>query len=83
MTKIERRLKTMNKSLVSKQFYSAMALVLGFSLLTACSDSGDSSISINSPANEEVDPNVVNIAAGDGFQTRLLEALIGAQPGLP
>jgi parallel beta-helix repeat protein len=27
------------------------------------------------------DPNVISVAAGDNFQTRLLEALISAQPG--
>ena len=61
----------------------ASALLLGLGLLGACSGGGGNS----SPAPEEslpqveTDPNLVVIEAGEGFQTRLLEALIGAQPG--
>jgi len=57
-----------------------MALVAGLALLAACSDGGNNAAPVvleNPPA----DPNVVAVPAGEGFQTRLMEALIKAQPG--
>ncbi|MEP5567626.1 MAG: SO2930 family diheme c-type cytochrome [Halioglobus sp.] len=71
-----------------KQITYSLALALGISLLAACGGGGGSS----SPApqedapvveqpEEDVDPNLIAIEAGDDFQTRVMEALIEAQPG--
>lgn len=62
------------------------ALLLGLSLLAACGGGGGSSprtpeAPVTEPPVEEVDPNLVQIESGEGFQTRLMEALIGAQEG--
>lgn len=60
-------------------------VLLGFSLLAACSDGGSSSRPVAQPEVEQpaepVNPNLIVIEAGEGFQTRLIEALIGAEPG--
>ena len=61
----------------------ALLLLAGLSLVTACSDGGGGGSVGQAAAPEDpaTDPNVVAIAAGDDFQTRLMEALIQAQPG--
>jgi parallel beta-helix repeat protein len=68
-----------------KQISQFLALALGLSLLVACGGGGGSSTPKQEPIADqpevEVDPNLVLIEAGDDFQTRLMEALIGAQPG--
>ncbi|QFU74386.1 hypothetical protein EY643_01255 [Halioglobus maricola] len=70
-----------------KHTFNLLALLLGMSLLAACGGGGGSS---SRPAEtppaaeqpeEEVDPNLIVIEAGDDFQTRLMEAMIEAQPG--
>ncbi|MCB1703935.1 MAG: right-handed parallel beta-helix repeat-containing protein [Halioglobus sp.] len=78
----------MNTSEVVALSLRSIALVAGFSMLIACSNgSNNASGPATTPqdddtvAVEPVDPNVVEVPAGDGFQTRLLEALINAQPG--
>ncbi len=64
--------------------------LLGFSWLIACSGGNNSNNAGTSVVPQEddqvvveepVDPNVVPVAAGEGFQTRLMEALINARPG--
>lgn len=72
----------MNTPAVVKYVTRAIALVAGLSLLFACSDGGNNNFSDLPTGGESVqDPNVITVAAGDDFQTRLLEALIKAQPG--
>ena len=51
---------------------AALAAITGGSGLSGAAGSGDGGDS---------DGNIVRIEAGEGFQSRLLEALIGAQPG--
>lgn len=70
-----------------KQTSQLLALLLGLSLLAACGGGGGSSSSpqeeppaIEQPE-EEVDPNLVIIEPGEDFQSRLMEAMIEAQPG--
>lgn len=65
-----------------------IGLWLGLSLLAACggSSSGSSPATqqpdeVAPPPVEETDPNLVVIEPGEGFQRRLMEALIGAQEG--
>jgi len=72
----------MNKCLTIVQRITALALLLGLTVIVACSDgnSGGSGASIQS-GGDPVDPNVVLVAPGDDFQTRLLEAMISAHPG--
>ncbi len=65
---------------------AALVMLMGLALLSACSDGGSrSSQQLEQPDTEQpetpVDPNLVTITGGDGFQTRLIEALIGARPG--
>ena len=66
---------------------TALSLVLALGLLSACSDGGSSGSrqAVEQPEVEQpeqpIDPNLVIIEAGDDFQTRLMEAIIGAQPG--
>jgi parallel beta-helix repeat protein len=74
----------MNTAVVTKCFSRLLALllVLSFSWLLACSSSNNNSSAPEVPPQEEViDPNVVQIVAGEGFQTRLIEAMINASPG--
>jgi parallel beta-helix repeat protein len=73
----------MNTSEVVTVAFRSLALLVGFSLMLACSDGGNDSVLVKAPDEEVVvvDPNVVTIAAGEGFQTRLMEALINARPG--
>jgi parallel beta-helix repeat protein len=74
----------MNTSAVVNTFFRSISLTLGLSLLIACSDGGGnsgSSLSQSGGDSVVLDPNVVPVTAGDNFQTRLLEALINAQPG--
>jgi len=66
-----------------KSFFNASAALFGaLALLAACSGGGNGN---NSPAEtpivDDTDPNLIQISAGDGFQTRLMEALINAEPG--
>lgn len=70
-----------------KQTSQLLALLLGLSLLAACGGGGGSSSSpqeeppaIEQPE-EEIDPNLVIIEPGEDFQSRLMEAMIEAQPG--
>jgi len=65
---------------------TSATLIVALSLLAACS--GGNSNNASSPVEVttalpagEVDPNLITVQAGDNFQTRLLEALIEAQPG--
>jgi parallel beta-helix repeat protein len=74
------------QSSVSKLLVRTSALLAAFSLLYACSGDGGSSkkaseeVVVEVPE-EVVDPNLIKIEAGDGFQTRLMEALISAESG--
>jgi len=72
----------MNKCLTIVQRITALALLLGLTVIVACSDGngGGNGASIQS-GGDPVDPNVVRVAPGDDFQTRLLEAMISAHPG--
>ncbi|MEZ5573914.1 MAG: SO2930 family diheme c-type cytochrome [Halioglobus sp.] len=73
----------MNNSLLVNTLTRSLAIFLGLVLLNACSDSNDNGGSVSQSVGNEVvlDPNLVTIAAGEGFQTRLMEALIQAKPG--
>tara|TARA_R110002110_G_scaffold415748_1_gene654822 strand:+ start:54307 stop:56682 length:2376 start_codon:yes stop_codon:yes gene_type:complete len=55
--------------------------IVGFSLvaLSGCSDGGDNNAS--AVVEPPTDPNVIQIADSDNFQTDLLEAMINAEPG--
>ena len=70
-----------------KQTSQFLALLLGLSLLAACGGGGGSSSptqeeppAIEQPE-EDIDPNLVIIEPGEDFQSRLMEAMIEAQPG--
>jgi parallel beta-helix repeat protein len=69
-----------------KNIFRAAVVLIGLSLVTACSDGEDGgasnveALAPEQPA-EQLDPNLVAVAGGEGFQTRLIEALINAQPG--
>ncbi len=69
----------MNIPVVVKRLTRSVTLIAGLVMLAACSDGGGNGLSFG--ANSPADPNVIKVAAGDGFQTRLMEALIKAQPG--
>jgi parallel beta-helix repeat protein len=73
----------MNRIAVSKNLIRSATLLLGLGLVAACSSGGNSPATPPGqvPPVESVDPNLVVIEAGDGFQARLMEALIEAQPG--
>ncbi len=72
----------MNTPAVVKYVMRSMALMAGLSLLIACSDGGNNNSSGSQTSGENAqDPNVIAVAAGDNFQTRLVEALIQAKPG--
>jgi parallel beta-helix repeat protein len=73
----------MDTKLATGSFLKATSLLLALAVLGACSGGGGNSSATpeaTTPA-EDIDPNLIVIAAGDDFQTRLMEALIGAQPG--
>ena len=67
----------------TQQTASGIFLAVALTLLTACSDSnsGGSGLSGAAGNDDGSEDNIVRIEAGDNFQSRLLEALIGAQPG--
>ncbi|MCP5191361.1 MAG: right-handed parallel beta-helix repeat-containing protein [Pseudomonadales bacterium] len=73
----------MNTKLATGSLLKATTLLLALGVLGACSDGGGNSAPApdNTAPVEDIDPNLVVIEAGDDFQTRLMEALIEAQPG--
>ncbi len=72
----------MNMSLVANLLSRPLVLVLGLSWLMACSNGSNNTNTPVAQSNDDVvDPNVVQITAGEGFQTRLIEAMINASPG--
>ncbi|MCP5167700.1 MAG: right-handed parallel beta-helix repeat-containing protein [Pseudomonadales bacterium] len=73
----------MNNKLATSSLIKAATLLLALGVLGACSGGGGNSSPApdNTAPVEDIDPNLVVIEAGDDFQTRLMEALIEAQPG--
>ncbi|MCB1732221.1 MAG: right-handed parallel beta-helix repeat-containing protein, partial [Halieaceae bacterium] len=73
----------MNNKLATSSVIKATTLLLALGVLGACSGGGGNSSPApdNTAPVEDIDPNLVVIEAGDDFQTRLMEALIEAQPG--
>jgi parallel beta-helix repeat protein len=73
----------MNNKLATSSVLKATTLLLALGVLGACSGGGGNSSPApdNTAPVEDIDPNLVMIEAGDDFQTRLMEALIEAQPG--
>jgi parallel beta-helix repeat protein len=73
----------MNNKLATGSFIKATTLLLALGILGACSGGGGNSAPApdNTTPVEDIDPNLIVIEAGDDFQTRLMEALIEAQPG--
>jgi len=73
----------MNNKLATCGLIKATTLLLALGVLGACSGGGGNSSPApdNTAPVEDIDPNLIVIEAGDEFQTRLMEALIGAQPG--
>jgi parallel beta-helix repeat protein len=67
----------------AQQTASGIFLAVALTLLTACSDSNNGGSGLSGAAGNDdgSEDNIVRIEAGDNFQSRLLEALIGAQPG--
>ena len=67
----------------AQQTTLGIILAMTLTLLTACSGSnnGGSGLSGATGNDDGSEDNIVRIEAGEGFQSRLLEALIGAQPG--
>jgi parallel beta-helix repeat protein len=67
----------------TQQTASGIFLAVALTLLTACSDSnsGGSGLSGAAGNDDGSEDNIVRIEAGENFQSRLLEALISAQPG--
>ena len=72
----------MNSSALKDTMLKPAALLLGLALLVACSDGGNNSGNGGgfTPPEPE-DPNIINIQAGENFETDLKTALIEAQPG--
>ncbi len=73
----------MNNKLATSSVIKATTLLLALGVLGACSGGGGNSSPApdNTAPVEDIDPNLVVIEVGDDFQTRLMEALIEAQPG--
>ncbi|MCX2976316.1 parallel beta-helix domain-containing protein [Candidatus Marimicrobium litorale] len=82
-TKFEWTSMMMKHFTTTQQTASGIFLAVALTLLTACSDgnSGGSGLSGAAGNDDGSEDNIVRVEAGENFQSRLLEALISAQPG--
>ena len=75
----------MNKRALKTRFLALLSIVLATTIVVACSGGsggGNGDLSVQARGDgENTDLNTTVIAPGEDFQTRLLEAIIGAQPG--